>query len=646
MKYIITILLFSAKANATTYYVSNAGSDAGNGTSTGTSWQTISKINGFTFAANDSILFKCGDSWNERLVPSRSSLYFGSYSTGVKPLITGFQTATMVLVSGNVYESTVTPAGGLNTVTINSKLGIKARFPNSTYLTFTSGTINSLTTSLTGTPSYAGKEIVVRVAHWIVDVSSVASQSLGTLNLSPDLTYAVNPATYGGNGYFFQNDVSFLDSTSEWCYAANNLKVYSATTPVVQYSTIDTLVWIRSKSNIIFDGISFTGANKTAFQLDTCSFITVQNSTLNNNGRNGITFRKTRNSYVLSDSIMNTLNNAIWTTKNNSVPYVTDTSRSLTITGNYIKNTAIYPGMGVSNNNQYFPINIAADSSLINLNTIDSSAYVGLMWNGKVSTIKNNYITNFGFVKDDGGGIYTVKGTSSITPYYAFSGGSIIRSNIILNGSRADAGINLSSSFGGGSAGLYLDDFTDSLTIDSNAVYNITGYAFNLRTAQKITATYNIFIDSLNNIYNFTGSSSQAVNLIFKHNTYYQKGNAYYINTSSSLSGYTLTMDSNYALKPIVPNTAYRYVSVDYSLSGYSGASGYETHSLAAPVGSSSNNGILFYNPTNAVSAKYINTSCVDVYGNSYWGSFNLQPFASVLLFPSDISLSQTFTPH
>ncbi len=50
----------------TTFYVDNAGSNAAAGTSTGTAWQTVAKVNGFTtFASGDSILFKRGGTWRE-----------------------------------------------------------------------------------------------------------------------------------------------------------------------------------------------------------------------------------------------------------------------------------------------------------------------------------------------------------------------------------------------------------------------------------------------------------------------------------------------------------------------------------------------------------------------------------------------------
>jgi hypothetical protein len=62
-----------------TYYVSNNGSDGSDGLSTTTAWQTVSKVNGFTFLAGDTVLFRRGDRWLESLTPPRSTMTFGAY---------------------------------------------------------------------------------------------------------------------------------------------------------------------------------------------------------------------------------------------------------------------------------------------------------------------------------------------------------------------------------------------------------------------------------------------------------------------------------------------------------------------------------------------------------------------------------------
>src|SRR4029077_13027733 len=71
-----------------TYYVKTAGNDGANGTSPGTAWKTIGKVNGQTFVPGDTILFNGGDTFTGGLflqnIASGSSnpVTFSSYGTG------------------------------------------------------------------------------------------------------------------------------------------------------------------------------------------------------------------------------------------------------------------------------------------------------------------------------------------------------------------------------------------------------------------------------------------------------------------------------------------------------------------------------------------------------------------------------------
>ncbi|HUV62983.1 MAG TPA: polysaccharide deacetylase family protein [Sedimentisphaerales bacterium] len=77
------------------YYVdATTGDDGDTGLTEALAWKTISKVNGETFAAGDSILFKRGETWNERLtVPSAGAvgnlITFGAYGSGALPVIAG-----------------------------------------------------------------------------------------------------------------------------------------------------------------------------------------------------------------------------------------------------------------------------------------------------------------------------------------------------------------------------------------------------------------------------------------------------------------------------------------------------------------------------------------------------------------------------
>src|SRR5271165_1019286 len=74
---------------ATTYYVSNAGSDSAAGTSAATPWQTVAKVNSAHLGSGDQVLFQSGGLWRELLVPNTGGLTFSSYGTGALPIISG-----------------------------------------------------------------------------------------------------------------------------------------------------------------------------------------------------------------------------------------------------------------------------------------------------------------------------------------------------------------------------------------------------------------------------------------------------------------------------------------------------------------------------------------------------------------------------
>jgi hypothetical protein len=110
----IFALLLASTSSATTYYVDcNAGSDSNAGTSTGTAWATVGKVNSSSFSAGDSILFIKGCTWRAQLIPPSSGsagnpITFGAYGSGAAPILSGNTVVTgWSLVSGSIYSATV-----------------------------------------------------------------------------------------------------------------------------------------------------------------------------------------------------------------------------------------------------------------------------------------------------------------------------------------------------------------------------------------------------------------------------------------------------------------------------------------------------------------------------------------------------------
>jgi hypothetical protein len=82
-------------AVGTSYYVdSSGGNDANNGSSAGTAWRSLAKVNGFTFQPGDELLFKAGEVWSGQLHPKGSGnsaniIAIDQYGTGNKPRFDG-----------------------------------------------------------------------------------------------------------------------------------------------------------------------------------------------------------------------------------------------------------------------------------------------------------------------------------------------------------------------------------------------------------------------------------------------------------------------------------------------------------------------------------------------------------------------------
>ena len=85
----IILLLFSCLSWATTYYVSNSGSDSANGTTTSTPWAHSpgmsacgSTCAGVTLLAGDSVLFQCGGTWRGNSITGLPTVGSPGYTFG------------------------------------------------------------------------------------------------------------------------------------------------------------------------------------------------------------------------------------------------------------------------------------------------------------------------------------------------------------------------------------------------------------------------------------------------------------------------------------------------------------------------------------------------------------------------------------
>lgn len=636
MRLILTILLFlSVNANATNYYVDNIGDDDNTGTSAAFAWQTISKVNSFPFLPGDYIYFKSGGIWNEKLIIPITGIAIGAYGTGNKPIITALKAITGFTDTGdNIWVADVPESvPSLNTVLIDGDMRAKGRYPNTGWLTLTKNIgRGQIIGDLMNEEDYMGAECVVRSSHWVIDVVKILSQSGDTLTFRDSLTYV--PLTFGGTGFFIQNTPSVLDTLGEWAYDSTLKKiyVYATSSPSVQISTIDTLVYVYNKDSVTFDGLQFTGGNMASMFLDSAKHTTIKNCLFNSSGRIAIQGFKAPYTLIQKDSILNSWSGGIYLREMTGYYALNQTCDTSIIDSNYIKNTGTKAGMGMSGNGRYIGIDIVGHNQTITNNRMDSTGFNGIVWYGRRSQIKYNYVTTSCFVKDDGGAINT--GIAPNLPD-SYDTGSIVRKNIIVDVIGAKDGTNFVQQ----ASGIMLDNSTGKVLVDSNTIINpyVAGIMQNDGRNNKLVN--NTVIGGTHIVYTsllYIGSSGGTV--YFKNNILYSQDSLmacillYFIDSTG-------VSDSNYFIRPTQQNRILQWGGSKYSLSGWTGLTTYDSNSVLMPSYTTSDLPIIGINPTHSDSTISLNGLYIDAKGNTHNNSAVIPSFGSLILFKADYEI-------
>ncbi len=509
----IFLLLFlylnNSNVFAATYYVSSSTGDDGRPAAAAqrmaTPWKTLSRVGQMvgSLQAGDSVLFKRGDVFFGLLSVTVSGstgkpVVFGAYGQGALPELTGFVTLSGWQSAGSgIWETTV--PGGLpymNTVTMNGVAKAVGRWPNATaaeqgYLHYDSYNGNtSITDSKLAGQNWNGGQVVIRKTRWILDRNEISSQSGTTINYKPASGYGAAQ----GYGYFIQNHPGTLDQAGEWYYkaAGSRLGIYTGGSSPDSYQiragATETLVQINNQGNLLFDHLRLTGATVSAIAVRSSQNISISNCEILFSGKNAAEATNTDGLRIQNTTIAYTNNNAC--SLNNCTNAV--------LSNNIVRCTGIYAGMGDGGDGTYEAITVSGDNNLVANNTIDSTGYIPLNFSGNNVTIRNNVISNFALVKDDGGGIYTWNNGQNAP----VNTGRVVTGNIVLNGKGAGGGTDHPENLY--AHGIYIDDNAGQVTLTGNTVATCASNGIYIHNAHDIAIKQNT-------VYN------NAVQLLMEH---------------------------------------------------------------------------------------------------------------------------------
>jgi parallel beta-helix repeat protein len=488
MKALNPILLLSLllsvglSASAATYYVSSiSGNDsytAAQAQSQATPWKTIAKLNSFMGSLNpgDQVLFQAGSVFNTQLNITKSGvagkpITFSTYGSGAMPMISGFRgLTTWTNAGGQIWQSACSGCGlGINMVEIGDSSQPMGRWPNAGsnadggYNQIQSYTaLSSITDSHLAGTNWTGASLVIRKNHWIIENDPILLQSGNIIKYQTSSTFVPSVKF----GYFVQNALATLDKVGEWYYNPKTalMYVYSVVNPSAMNfyaSTVDTLVKFNNVQFVLVNGIAIQGANKTAVSFLGGTSNSLTNCSIRFSGIDGID--------VASSTYLNINNDLVDYSNNDGISMVGNNN---TIQNCTIRRTAAFPGMGMPQD-AYEGIYMNGNYNKVQYNTIDTTGYSGIAFEGSNVSVIDNLVNYFCFVKDDGGGIYTWSGNLDST---VNKNTGWITSNIVLNGYPAQVGTD--SVQAGIAIGIYLDENTTECEVQNNTVAHCTSGVF------------------------------------------------------------------------------------------------------------------------------------------------------------------------
>jgi hypothetical protein len=500
------LFLLPVYAAATTFYISNSGSDNNSGTGPDMAWRTIDKLNA-SFALikpGDNVLFKRGDIFfgSIRVTVSGSKdqpVSFGAYGTGNDPVISGFTNVKgWTKKEKNIWQA---PASflqsNLNLVTIDDVPQQIGRYPNAGdedggYLRYENFNEKNeiIDSNFINPVNWTGSEIVVRKNHWTLERCRVTKQEGGNISFTFANT-GVNPVKTPpmykgtkGNGYFFQNDYRALDIKGEWFFDSTSgylQMVLEDTLHNIMASAVDTLVNTANRSFLSFSQLVFEGANRSALFNRDGGNISIQNCRFNNMGAKGIHFWNTGD--VLIENV--TINNAL----SNAVQVRNSKKDNVVVRNCVIKNTGLLSGMGsYFDDRDYKAVSVSAlNNVLVENNSIDSTGLSGIQFQGNNVLVQHNLVNHYCLRLDDGAGIYTFVDYIKENAAEIFFN-RVVKNNIILNGRGAPEGSTKVFK----AEGIYTDGRTMNVDIIDNSIAYVGNKAFACNNAVNINIRGNI----------------------------------------------------------------------------------------------------------------------------------------------------------
>jgi parallel beta-helix repeat protein len=469
------LLLCLSTTWAASYHIATNGDDsrtAAQAGSAATPWKTLGRLSTVTLVPGDTILLRKGDVWRESLVLKQSGsttqpIVVAPYGDATsKPQLTGTIPLVGTSISGR-YHSRV-PAGQKVTAVFAGQDKIRcARYPDTGWAIAASvDGDTALVAPGLGGQDWVGASIHLRTSMWTLETHRVKAQSGGRLVLDKKAIYGPPDSVR----FFLSNHVSALQTVPAWAYSATDSTLrWTGSNPTIEASVLPTLIDLTNRSHVRIQGLRLYGSTTQAVKLGGTGIV-VEDCELFEPGLVGIQLAGREGTFR---------NNRIEGAGNGALVGGGALHR---IESNRIRRTALLTDFGPDGMGSGCcggrAIDFSGDSNTVSRNVLDSTGYIGIGFRGLSTLVEENDIAHSCMTTDDCGGIYTYLG-NYLDPG---STGSVIRRNFVRDPVGAPSGWPEPWD---ASIGIYLDDGSHDIRVDSNVVWgNATGiFLHNTRRA-------------------------------------------------------------------------------------------------------------------------------------------------------------------
>lgn len=644
-RYLFIFLLFiDIICYGTNYYIKTGGDDEAIGTSDGTAWATVTKVNSYwaagSFAPGDSILFNRGDTFYGGLVVAENGatgnyITVGSYGSGANPIINGFTTlSSWTDEGGHIFSCSLHCGFVLNNVLVNGTQTEVGKWPDSGWYNIDSHVSNtSITaTELTDAPVWANAEVVIRKNRWTIDRSMITDHTGTTITYTSGSAYSATD----NFDFFIQRSIATLTTTGEWYHddTADKFYMYFADdnpdSYVIKASTVDKLFYNYHFDYIGLNRISLIGSNTYGVHNYLSNYSIIDSCNIELSGGWGI--------YGQTDRYATITYTTIDSCNNYGIQYDIN-AYNLTAQYDTVSNIGLFPGMGRTAGGHFVGINGGGSANnLIEYCVVKNVGYNGIIFcgYGSNSTVQYNFIDRFCLTTDDGGGIYTVVASNTTGT------NNLVQKNIIINGIGNGTSTNTGTAIT--TVGIYLDDNTENVELNGNIIGNINNYGIFLHNSSNSEIINNVVYNATNKILRIScdEASTSVVNDSICNNVLVAKNATtviydIYDRYHNAISSFIDTSDFNYIARPIdddyVFSVSQPSYTADLTLSGWRTYISQDVNSNGSPISVSDTSDIdFYYNATSSSVIKTLPYASIDLAGTKYATEYEVPAWSGVVL--------------